>query len=527
MLYSQRLLLPFFAAAFCLALLVSCASPQALSGGPKDVTPPRIIAEASTPNKQVLFREREITITFDEWVVLKDVYKQLVISPLMPKDPDIKLKGKTLVLTLPDSLKEETTYSINFGNAITDLHEGNVLENYSFIFSTGSFLDSVGLTGSVTDAVTLKPAEGIWVMLHPVGDDSAVYTRKPFYLAKTNKEGKWAIQNIRQDSFHLVALKDENANFRYDQESELFGWHEPDIYTDESVAIPNILVFPREKKPVVQEVRHPVAGWLKLLIPGPLPKQVPSFAPPIDSSTMEWDGDTLQVWYNAHTNYTGEAILGLDSSRIRASTITTALQQKLKPWPMSTRLHPAEVFRFRTPVPVQQIDTSLLHIAADSTGRIRYDIVSDSTSKRIVGLRAAWRPLSRYMVQFLPGAMKDIWGRTNDSIRFGFAVTDAAQYGIYQWKVHRLDSTMQYVLLVKSGDKTVETHIIRDQADIAFSSQPLLPGKFTAEIIEDTNRNGSWDTGDYHFRRQPEKKKLFTPDPLRAGWDQEANLYWR
>src|SRR6187549_611687 len=203
--------------AFLALTLLSCASPKAPTGGPKDETPPAIIWDESTPNKQTYFKDDKITITFDEWITLKEVNTQLVISPFLEESPEVTLKGKSIIITLPDTLKEETTYTFNFGNSIADLNEGNVLGNFSFTFSTGAVLDSSKLTGVVLDAVKMKPAENIWVMLYPVGEDSAVYKRKPDYVAKTNKEGQWTIENIRTDSFNVVALKDDNLNFLYDQ----------------------------------------------------------------------------------------------------------------------------------------------------------------------------------------------------------------------------------------------------------------------------------------------------------------------
>jgi hypothetical protein len=138
---------------------------------------------------------------------------------------------------------------LNFGNGIQDLNEGNKLENYSFIFSTGTFLDSIQLNGKVTDAGTLKPAADIWVMLYPTGNDSLVYMQKPEYLTKTNKEGMWSISNVRNDSFLVVALKDENLNFIYDQENELFGWLDHVQYSNVSSTLPELKVSAVRSKP--------------------------------------------------------------------------------------------------------------------------------------------------------------------------------------------------------------------------------------------------------------------------------------
>src|SRR5688500_1476411 len=151
-------------------LLICCASPKAPTGGPADKTPPRIIEEESTPNKQTNFRENEIVMTFDEWVNLKDVYSQLVISPPMPDEPEIRQRGKAVIIELPDSLRENTTYTINFGDAITDLNEGNILDNHVFVFSTGSTLDSNRMNVIVMSAVDLKHVNKIWMMMYYNGE---------------------------------------------------------------------------------------------------------------------------------------------------------------------------------------------------------------------------------------------------------------------------------------------------------------------------------------------------------------------
>lgn len=512
--------------AIAAVVLVSCASPKPLSGGPKDVAPPVILEAESTPNKQINFKEKEIVLTFDEWVVLKDVYVQWVVSPLMPKEPEIKQKGKSIIITLPDSLRAETTYSIHFGNAITDLNEGNILENYSFIFSTGSFLDSVRLSGTVSDAVTLKPLEHIWVMLHPAGRDSAAYKEKPSYLAKTNKEGKWSISNIRTDRFVVVALKDENINLLYDQESEAFGWYDAIVVTDTSAVIPDIRLFPKERKQVIVEANHVVPGWLKLFNPGSVPKAIPLFEPPIDPATYTWDVDTLQIWYSPDANYSGRAILGSDTTRIRVSAGTSLLQSKMIVQTLTGRLHPVESAQFKSQIPLVAIDTSRIQISNDSLGRMPFTAMPDTLDHRYFSLLAAWKPLFRYTVIMLPGALKDVWGRMNDTLKYSLVVSGADQYGIFHMEVEGMDSLQQYIVLLKTGDKTLATFILKNQSTASLTSKPMLPGKFTIEMIHDRNGNGLWDTGDYHVKRQPEVKKIFTPDPLRAGWDVEFKVPW-
>ncbi|HJW30108.1 MAG TPA: Ig-like domain-containing protein, partial [Saprospiraceae bacterium] len=336
--------------------------------------------------------------------------------------PEVKLKGKSVIVTLPDSLAEETTYSLNFGNAIADLNEGNVLQNYSFIFSTGSFLDSIQLSGHVMDAVTLKPAEGVWVMLYPTGHDSVVYKQKPEYLAKTSKDGKWSISNIRRDSFLVVALKDENLNFLYDQETELFGWNDHNVKTDSNAVVPDLFVFPREKKKVIIELRHPFPGWIKMAIPGIARGEMPEFIPALPNPIMEWATDSLNIWYDRNLNYAGRAILGQDTTRVRASDSPIPKQKKFKIVAMTGRMHPKDVAKYKIGIPIARIDTSLIELSKDTVRRIPFEISRDSLLPRVMNIKASWVPASRYAIKFFPGAITDIWDNASDSFTFSFVV---------------------------------------------------------------------------------------------------------
>ncbi len=505
----------------------ACASPKTPTGGLRDETPPAIVDDLSTPNHQTHFKDKLITLTFDEWITLKDIYRQLVISPLMPAEPDVRQKGKAIIITLPDSLREETTYSLHFGNAIADLNEGNILENYSFVFSTGMVLDSAQLSGTVIDAVSLKPAEGIWVMLHSPNMDSAAYHQKPEYLAKTNKEGKWSIANIREDSFQVVALKDENLNFLYDQEAEWFGWHDEIVMTTQPLGIvPEIRVFPREMKYRIKEVLHPVPGWIKLVMqrPGAVPDL--QWVPDLADTMSLMDKDTLHVWYPPGSPYTGRIIMAGDTTQIRRSAGQSILNTKITLSGQHVRLHPSDKATYTSALPLERIDTALMTLRHDSLGRIPFEIFPDRTDRRKFSVWAPWKENIKYELTLLPGALTDFWGRTHDTLRIPIVVNAAEQFGDLSLKVSGLDSLLQYLVWLKSGDKVIERFIVSGVDKTILMRPALPPGKYTVEMIEDLNRNGQWDTGDFHTRRHPERKKFFSPEQLRAGWELEADIIW-
>ena len=508
--------------------VLACASPKSPTGGPEDTTPPRIIDEESTPNRQTNFSEDKITITFDEWVTLKDVKTQLVISPLMPDEPEIKQKGKSVIVELPDSLLKNTTYTLNFGDAITDLNEGNVLDNFVFVFSTGPVLDSIKLSGSVIDAVTLKPVKDVWVMLYPVGEDSAVYRRKPEYLAKTNEAGTWTMSYLRADEFQVVALKDENLNFLYDQDAEYFGWREETINTGSITGqLAPIYVFPKENIHAIREAIHYAPGWLKFVMTGPLPRPIPDFTPVLSDYVTAVDGDTLHVWYPSSQNYAGYVILGEDTTRIRATNSPSLQQRDMMLQMTSGRLKTDQAASFKSNVPIAGFDTAAIVVRHDSFGIIPFMLEFDSTDNRSFTIEAPWRSTTRYQVIFEPGALTDYWGRLNDTIKHSIVITDIQQFGDLTLLIDSLDSSRQYMVRLKEGEQIIKTFVVKGQDKAQIIERGLPPAKYIIEIIEDLNQNGQWDTGDYATRRQPEKKKIFTPENLRAGWELEVKLSWK
>lgn len=199
--------------------LYSCANQGSLTGGPKDEKPP-VIVSSEPANFTTHFKSKVIEISFDEYFALKDIAKQLVLSPPMAKKPEFKVKGKTLEITLKDSLLPDLTYAINFGDALVDLNEGNPIKNFQYVFSTGDRIDSLQVGGKVIQALDGKPAEDILVMLYNGTADSLPLKTIPLSISRTNKEGQFTVKNLASGSYKIFALKDGNTNYLFDQPTE-------------------------------------------------------------------------------------------------------------------------------------------------------------------------------------------------------------------------------------------------------------------------------------------------------------------
>jgi len=265
-------------------LLVSCANPIPPEGGPRDETPPKLDTLNSTRNFQTRFQKKTIVLAFDEWVELRDAFTQIVISPPLEHRPEIVRKKKTIQVKFDEReiLRESATYVINFGQAIRDLTEGNAAP-IVFVFSTGDHIDSLTVEGKIVDAYTNKPVENVLFMLYENLADSVVRKERPFYFARTGKEGDFKVTNVKAGRFKAFALLDQNLNYRFDSDAEkiafldnplILGGEAADIgeatVPDSLVQDSLSLVFP-ETDTLVQDSLEFVLPATDTLAPEPIP----------------------------------------------------------------------------------------------------------------------------------------------------------------------------------------------------------------------------------------------------------------
>ncbi len=205
-------------------LLANCANPVAPEGGPKDEAPP-IILEMDPPNYSPSFDQERMVVYFDEYVQLKGLNQQLMISPPLSETPRIRTKGKSVVIDIDEPLLDSTTYTFYFGDAIVDLNESNPLKNFEYVFSTGTLIDSMAIKGKVTNAFDMMPKEGVAVLLYTLNvdsipNDSLPILSRPIYVSRTNEKGEFELNNLRNIPYKIIALLDMNSNYLYDLPNE-------------------------------------------------------------------------------------------------------------------------------------------------------------------------------------------------------------------------------------------------------------------------------------------------------------------
>ena len=222
-----------------LAMIVSCARMGQPDGGWYDDTPPRVV-HTDPADKGTGVKSKKVTITFDEFIKLEDATSKVVISPPQIEPADIKASGKKIVVELKDSLMDNTTYTIDFSDAISDNNEGNPMGNYTYSFSTGERIDTFEVSGNVLDATNLEPIKGILVGLYDDLSDT-VFARKPFIrVSRTDSRGRFVIRGIAPGTYRVYALQDADGNYIYSQKSEMLAsshetfnpYAKPDIRQD-------------------------------------------------------------------------------------------------------------------------------------------------------------------------------------------------------------------------------------------------------------------------------------------------------
>lgn len=209
--------------------IYACANRGYPEGGPKDETPPQVVEEVPL-SYTTNFKAKRVNIYFDEFVQLNDINNKFIFSPPVKKDPKVSLKGKYVQVAIPDSLRENTTYSLDFADAIVDNNESNPLGFYRYVFSTGERIDTLELGGTVVNAESYEPVLGVLVALYEKQGDSIPLKELPDYIARTDSSGNFRLTNLREGHYRVMAIEDANRDKMYTPESEMFAWMDTTVF---------------------------------------------------------------------------------------------------------------------------------------------------------------------------------------------------------------------------------------------------------------------------------------------------------
>ncbi len=509
--------------------LTSCAQVVAPTGGQKDVTPPEIIS-IYPPNSSINFNASSVEIEFDEYIKLNKIDEQLLISPPLKYKLVTKIKGKSLILELKDTLLENTTYVLNFGNTIVDINEGNKLENFNYVFSTGNEIDSLTVSGKVVDAFSLKAEEEVLVMLYktPI-EDSTPYFKLPNYISRTDKNGDFKLTNIGSGTYQLIALADANKNYLYDQPTEKIGFNSDLIELKKAISDIRIHIF--EESYENQFVKKKTENGPILLL---------KFNQPLDEFKyvgldtlveellldfhIETNKDTARFWWKEIDGFKTKLILSdgksfNDTLKIKIDSLFSKAKLKLET-NLKKKQHHFQSIVLKFNRPIKQFDTSLIQILGPDSLAINFVLKKDSTDNRLVDLKFDFNADSTYSISILPNSFIDIYDRTTDSIVSKIIFDNESDFGnlIVKVKTTSIESPQIIQLTDPKGKVIKEQILLNNEASFTY----LKAGKYWLKLILDENSNKKWDAGKYLDGKQAEKTILYNEEfTIRTNWDQE------
>ena len=566
----KRFIRKVLAVVTVVAALYSCASIGRPDGGPLDETPPRFIG--STPAAGALNNTKtKVSLSFDEFIKLEKANEKVVISPPQVQQPEIKASGKKISVNLLDSLKPNTTYTIDFSDAIIDNNEGNPLGNFAFTFSTGSVIDTMEVSGTLLEASNLEPVKGMLVGMHSNLSDTA-FTKLPFdRVARTDSRGHFTIRGVSPGKYRIFGLMDADQNFAFSQKSEALAFNDS-------------LVIPRWEERIRQDTTWADSLTIDTVIERKYTYYLPDnvilrsfkedlfsqylvknerltpekftlyFASKADTlpvlKGLNFDerdafiieknltNDTIHYWVRDSLLYKQDTLsLSLDYlytdtlNRLVPRTDTLNLvakvvkkntdepKKKKKKKGEEEEPEPTKFLHVSTHIPstmdvydyislsfdepIASFDSAAIHLKqkVDTLWEdIPFAFEQDSLNLRKYNLYYDWEPAKEYEFSVDSTAFHGIYGLFTDKIKQNIKVRSLEEYGAIYFNVSGCDS-IAFVELLDTQDKVLrKVPVVNGQADFYF----LSPGKYCARLVNDTNGNGVWDTGEYEAKRQPE-----------------------
>ena len=521
--------------AFCLSILYfGCANRQLPQGGPKDVTPPKLL-KASPPNMTRNFNAKIIQLDFDEFFKLSNQYTEITISPTPAKQPEYITKKKSLIIKLKDTLERNTTYVINFGKAIADVNAGNIIKNFTYVFATGAHIDSLSISGSVINNQTQEREKDATVMLFTLKQDSLLFgKKKPTVFATTDSAGNFSLNNLHPDDYRLYALKEASPNKIYDNDDELIAFSTKTIHLTKDTSDIRLKLF----KQTPEKFRLPIHqfapdGSMVFTFNRPLDK--PSVYIPFPAGYNE-----KQITFISKTKDT--AIVynrSMDFDSIRVSILdnnkpldTVSLRKGKKESFVRTvsfqyntdgygKLKPGSALQLKSSLPIESFEPTLIELKEDSTEITNFTLVRDTADSRRFTLNYRWKPKAEYLLSLGEGAFTDIYGDKNKRLQKRFGLDKDENYGHLILAITVPDTGKQYIVeLLDEKKALLHSDAIKKNTTLT-NKDSYLTGKYRIRVIYDDNKNGKWDSGNVKRRKQPENiwvdETIIT---LRPNWEQ-------
>ncbi len=507
-------------------LLSACARVGRPTGGNKDVTPPKLL-QSVPKNGMRNFNGQEIILAFDEYVTIRDVMKNLLISPPVNNLPVIVPSGiasKRFKIKFQDSLKSNTTYQINFGESIADYNENNKLKNLKLVFSTGQVIDSLSLRGKVNLIHFDDKPKTILLGLYEAEkfSDSIVFAEKPYYVAVADQNGNFEFDFLKTGNYRIIALADDNRDYKYQQGSESIG------YVNQIINIPGdslvtLNLFQELPAFSIENIEQQSANHVSIKFKGSADSLKVTVKTPLIRRLSFIDKDEWHLWYQTKQD---SIRLEIPISKKRTKQFyrkridaKDSLQVKFV---HNSRLNPLDSVILVANMPLDKADSSKVQLLADS---VEVAFSFQQIKKRQFNLEFDKKFGKIYHLMLLPETLTGFTGQVNkDTLRTNFKVPKKDAFGKLILHLNNEHQKPLFVELIKNKKVVYKTPT---QTGNDFVIEYLMPATYTVRIIVDANQNNHWDTGNYLRHIQPEQSIDAGKNiEIRANWevDQSFNI---
>jgi len=502
--------------------LSNCAKKGSPSGGPKDSIPP-IIIRSNPENYTINFNGDEIRIYFDEYIKLKDLQQNLIISPPLEYQPVITplSTSKVLKIKILDTLKPNTTYSFNFGKSIVDNNEENEFDYYKYIFSTGNYIDSLTVKGKIADALLPQPDKRTTVMLYEMTEafnDSIIYSEKPTYITTTKDSTQtFELTNLKEGNYLLIALQEVIGNYTFEPKNDKIG------FIDETITTPNdssytILLF--KEIPVYKIARPSHVAKNKIVFgydgnADSLKVSPISELPERFTSKVYWDPkvDSLNYYFKPAIDIEQtDTLLFLATNNLQIDTLAVRMRDLFADSLNISRLGstnaiPRDTLKFQLNNPLISLNAEMIKVTNKDSMQIPVATWIDRRSN-IASILFNKTDEQLYTIEILPNAFTDFFENTNDTLTYGMRTLEVSDYGELSMTLVNVEKYPIIVELVDSKFKVVASRYLTENTPLYFDY--LDPDQYYFRIIYDDNLNKIWDTGNYLDKKQPEKVIYFS-----------------
>lgn len=519
-------------------LLWSCARVGSPVGGKKDTLAPRFLhASIDSTRVKIPVTTKELRLDFDKYIVLKDINKNLTITPPIKSIKKIlpsNLANKYILIQWEDTLKANTTYNFNFGNAIRDNNEGNTLSYYNFAFSTGDHLDELYISGVVKDGLKIKETKDpkpLVVGLYP-DSDSIDYKQKPYYITKADDDGYYELNYLSPGKYRIIAFEDENANSIYEPGKEKIGFLKSPVVVEKSISGLDLSVYPSVKPIKFKEAKSVVGGVLFLFEGNPNTVKIESLSDKLKDYHLSHKSrsDSAMVWLDANKQNIGvegpESLkfsYQIDELPKKETSITyrKSTKDELTLNSEESLLAPGETFKVNANYAIQQILPNQWSLKVDSTQTQPFTAEISKFNPHQIEIKSDFKSGKKYQIIIPKETVQSYYKSNSKSYLWDISADGIENYGRLKINLSSVPNAPFWLKLYNSSDDLAYSQKSTN-SEVTFEN--VKPGTYYLKIFVDENNNGYWDEANFEKQQFAEMAKVYyKPVLAKALWDVVEN----